>query len=273
MDPGANRGGVGERPRFSKVLARSATNTWGLLMAGAGAVAAAATGSWAILALGGAAYAAMVGLEAANPRTWKKAAPAGSLPPRARVELPVPDRISDPSTREAVAGLRSAQAELARVLAETPADVSSHLSEALSSLVELETRAARLVARAEDLARFLAQSGIDGVRQELVRLERRIASAADAQARAQLESAREAKREHLRAIEDIGRAKERVDANLHQIVAVLSGLPAKVMRMRALDDQAMDDLGGDVGEELDRMNADIRAFEETLRTVTEAVAP
>lgn len=269
----AEQRGGGERPRFSRVLARSATNTWGLVMAGAGAVAAAATGSWAILALGGAAYAAMVGLDAVNPRTWKKAAPQGRLPGRTRVELPPPERIGDPATREAVAALHVAQTDLARVLAETPADVSSHLSEALAALGELETRAARLVARAEDLARFLAGASIDGVRQELVRLERRIAAAGDQQARGQLESAREAKREHLRAIEDIGLSKERVDANLHQIVAVLSGLPAKLMRMRALDDQAMDDLGGDVGEELDRVNADIRAFEETLRTVTEAVAP
>jgi F0F1-type ATP synthase membrane subunit b/b' len=263
---------AGDRPRFSRVLARASTNTWSLIAAGAGAVAAAATGSWAILALGGAAYAALVGLEAANPRTWKQAAPARRLTGRIRSELPAPGDLLDPATRAAVAALHTAERALARSLAETPTEVSVHLAEALSSLDEMRARAASLVARAEDLAWFLAGADIDAVRQELVRLELRISSTADAQARSQLESAREARRDHLRAIEDIAGAKERVDANLNRMVATLSGLPAKLVRMRALDDQAMDDLGGDLGDELDRMNADIRAFEETLRTVTEAVA-
>ena len=272
MSTGADRGGV-DRPRFSRVLARATTNTWSLVVAGAGAVAAAATGSWAVLALGGAAYAALVGLEAANPRTWKKSAGEPRRRLRARTQLPADGEIADDTTREAVRALRSANAELQRVLAETPADVSAHLGDALDSLGELEDRAARLVGRADGLARFLA--GVDGasVRQEIARLDRRIAGAADPQAREQFERAREAHREHLRAIEDIGSAKERVDANLHQIVAILAGLPAKLMRMRALDDQAMDELGGDVNEELDRVNADMRALEETLRAMTEAVAP
>jgi len=255
------------------VLARASTSTWSLVAAGAGAVAAAVTGSWAILAVGGAAYAALVGLEAASPTAWKRAAGQKQLVGgRPRTELRAEGELIDPATREAVVALRAAHRDLERVLAETPAEVSAHLGEALASMAELEQRAAGLVERADDLARFLAGADIDAVRQELVRIEHRIAAAADPQARMQLESAREARREHLRALEDIAGARERVDANLNRMVATLSGLPAKLMRMRALDDQAMDDLGGDLGEELDHLNADIRAFEETLRTVTEAVA-
>jgi hypothetical protein len=41
------------------------------------------------------------------------------------------------------------------------------------------------------------------------------------------------------------------------------------MRLRTLDDQASDALGGDVGAELDRMNVDLRAFEETLESLVE----
>jgi F0F1-type ATP synthase membrane subunit b/b' len=269
---GADRPG-GDRPRIARVLARASTSTWNLVVAGAGAVAAAATHSWAILAISGAAYAAMVGLEAVNPRTWGKSAEPGPrrLTSRARVQLPDESALVDPSTRAAVAALRAAARDRQRVLAETPPTVTAHLSEVIGSLAELDARAASLVSRAEDLARFLATANIDAVRQELVRLERRITSAADPATRSQLESAREARREHLRALEEIAAAKTRVDATLDRMVATLSALPAKLMRMRALDDQAMDDLGGDLGEELDRMNTDLRAFEETLRTLTEAV--
>ena len=43
----------------------------------------------------------------------------------------------------------------------------------------------------------------------------------------------------------------------------------KIVRMRALDAHAMDQLTGDVKEELDRMNGEIRTFEETLKSVAE----
>ncbi len=41
------------------------------------------------------------------------------------------------------------------------------------------------------------------------------------------------------------------------------------MRLRALDAQAMDSLSGNVNEELDSFNLEIKSFEETLKSLAE----
>ena len=53
--------------------------------------------------------------------------------------------------------------------------------------------------------------------------------------------------------------------NLARLVATYQGLPGRVVHMRALDAQAVDALSGDVNQELDRMNHEMAAFEETLK--------
>jgi hypothetical protein len=58
--------------------------------------------------------------------------------------------------------------------------------------------------------------------------------------------------------------------NHSRIVATLEGLPAKIVRMRALDAQAMDQLSGSMHDELDPMDVELKALEETLATLGEA---
>ncbi len=69
---------------------------------------------------------------------------------------------------------------------------------------------------------------------------------------------------------DLVAAKERIGASLLSIAATMEALPGKIVRMRALDAQAMDQLTGDVKDELDRMNVEIQSFEETLTTLGDA---
>ena len=52
----------------------------------------------------------------------------------------------------------------------------------------------------------------------------------------------------------------------------IKAMPTKLVRLRALDDQASDALTGDVGAELERMNVDLRAFEDTLESIVEVTA-
>ena len=86
---------------------------------------------------------------------------------------------------------------------------------------------------------------------------------------AQLESARTAREEQLAALADIDRAHERVLANLSRVAATFQGLPAKVMRLRALDAQATDAFYGDLNDEVGRMNEELEIFEESLRSFHE----
>ena len=249
---------------LGKVAAKAATNLLNVSVAGAAAVGAAALHSWPILALGGAAYAALVAWDLATPTFWKK-----SLGGAKASALPAADKLTDPATREAVRAIAAAKDQLTQVLDETPPDVKSHLGMVLSTLDELDHRAARLVARAEDMARYLATVDADPIVAEMEKLSQKAQRARDEEARSQYESARAAREEQLKALRDIDDARERLAANLSRIVATLQGLPAQVVRMRVLDDQAMDALSGDMNDKLERVNNEIRSFEEALKNLTE----
>ena len=52
-------------------------------------------------------------------------------------------------------------------------------------------------------------------------------------------------------------------------MAALRGVPNSLESLQALDDQASDSLTGNVSGDLERMNIELRAFEDTLATLVE----
>jgi hypothetical protein len=257
---------MADRPNPAKRIAQAATGVVNLVVVGTAAVGAAALHSWAILALGGAAYGALVAWDLVGGR--KGAAPGAAEPPQA-MRLKDPSDYKDPSTQAAVRAIVAARLEIDKVLTNTPADVQGHLALALLSVDELEERAAKLAQRGEDLASYLRTTDPRVVQQDVHVLSQRVAATTDPEARAQYESAHQARREHLQTLHDLVAARERIHASMLSIAATLEGLPAKIVRMRALDARAMDKLTGDVKDELDRMNGEIRTFEETLKSLGE----
>lgn len=251
-------------PSLGRVIGKAVTGYLNIGVAGAAAVSAAALHSWPLLAIGGVAYAALVAWDVANPKFWQK-----THAPDPEQDLPNPSKISDPAVKETLVQILAARAERARVLAETPDQVKAHLGVALASLGELEERAGRLVARAEALFKYLSNVNPEPIRKEILRLGEKAARARDPEARTQYESARAAREEQLRALDDIADARDRGAANLARIAATLEALPAKVVRMRALDAQAMDALSGDVNQELEMVNSEVQMFEETLKSLAE----
>jgi hypothetical protein len=240
-------------------------NTVNLAVAGSAAVGAAALHSLPILALGGVAYAALVAWDLASPAFWKNA----MAPEAAR--FPDPEKLLDTVLADVVRSLIAGRAKLAEVVAETPVEVKRHLGSVMTSMTEMEDGATRLVKRADDLSRYLATTDPAPIRREIDKLIDKARSARDDVAREQYESARQMREEQLRALDDIAGARERIMANLARMVATLEGLPPKLVRMRALDAQAMDALSGSMTDELDRINGDMKAFEETLRTIGESM--
>jgi len=255
-----------QRPGFGKVFAKAASTWTSLGVAGSALVAAAALGSWPILAVGGVAYAALVGWDLANPDFWKRA--LGGVGPET-AKLPDPDKLADKDLADAVRGILGARAAIGKVLGETPPDIQANLAGAIAQVAELERHAALLVARAADLSKYLGTVNPAAVRAELTAVESRLVQSRDAAARAQYEEAKRARQEQLRALADIDTARDRTTAQLATIVATLEALPPKIVRMRALDAQAMDELSGNVKEELAHMNSEVRVFEETLRSLAE----
>lgn len=229
---------------------------------------AAAAGSVGVLIAGGAAYAALVAWDLSSKAFWQKlsGAPARGAAP---VSLPRPDQLFDPETREAVARITKARAHITRVMDETPDGVTAHVEPVVASLAELDGRAARLALRADQIARHLAATSADGLRGEIEQLGARAARARDAEAQRQYGEARAMREGQLRNLGDLAAAHDRVLASLARILTTLEGIPTQLVKMRALDAQAADDFSGDVGQELDRINVELGAFEETLETLVE----
>jgi hypothetical protein len=242
-----------------------------LSVAGAAAVGAAALGSLPLLALGGAAYAALVAWDLSSPSFWRKVVAADGAG-AGRRELPRPREVFDAETRAALERVHGARASIAAAVAEAPGPLAESLASLLHTLDELDQRVGRLVARSDELSRYLARADELALHAEIGDLADRARRAPDAEARRHYEEARAAREEQLRTLADIAAARERLVANLTQIVATLEGVPARLMKMRALDAQAADDLSGDVGRELTEMNVGLQAFEETLRSLVQEPA-
>jgi len=259
MDERARRAGLG-REGLGKVLTSASTETINLVVAGSAAVGAAALSSWAVAAVGGLAYAALVAWDLASPKYWKKVL-ARKPPP---VSLPPASGFQQPEVRQAIEALQAARAQLDGTLEGAPESVQRYIGISLVSLRELEQRAGSLARHCEDMLRYLAGADAEKVRGAIGRLDQQIASARDAEAKAQLQQAKAAREDQLKTLGDIASASERAMANLSRIVATFEGLPAKVIRMQALDTQAVDAMSVDLNHELDRMNGEIRAFEEVM---------
>jgi hypothetical protein len=257
---------VAEKPK-SLAVTRAATGLVNIGVAGAAAVGAAALHSWPLLAVGGVTYAALVAWDLV--RKGDGDAPAKGVQGPPSLRLRAPEAYKDPQTSAAVRAIAAAKAEIERVLEETPEDVKANLATAIGSVDSLMERAGALAARCEDLAKYLATRDPRAVHRDVDSLRQRVASTPDAQARAQYQTALASRQDHLRSLDDLTNARERVLASLLSIASSLDGLPAKIVHMRALDAAAMDKLGGDVNGELERVNEEMRTFEETLRTLGE----
>lgn len=248
-----------QKSGLKKSILDATTGPMNLAVAGAATLGAVALQSWPIVALGGVAYAALVAWDLVS----------GGNKRETRKTLPEIDALKDPATQHAIRAIEGARIQIDRALAETPVDVQANLSIALSSVTELEDRAGKLALRAEDLAKFLCTVDPRVVKQDVDELARRAAATQDPEAKAQYESAHKAREEHLNVLYELGNAKERIAASLVSIAATMEALPAKVVRMRALDAQAMDELSGSVKEELEQMNGEMKSLEEALKTLSE----
>jgi hypothetical protein len=249
----------------AKRVARAAFDALNVGVVTAGAIGAAAFHSWPVLALGSAAYAAMIAWDLTSGKTETRSKQRGRLRP----SLDSAEAYTDAGAKTAATIVHKARAEIARVLSKTPIDVQANLTMALASVDELEERVASLAERAEYIARYLATTNIAKVRDDVNQLSHRVQSTRDAEALAQYKAAYAARLEHLNTLEELAAVRERIGAAMLNIASSLEGLPPKIVRMGALDADAMDKLGGDVQNELLRMNGEIKTMEDTLRSLGE----
>jgi hypothetical protein len=241
-------------------VARALVNPVGLgVVAGAATVAIALTNPL-IGAVGGGVYLATVAIDAIRRRRARKKRKGPSIP-----MMKDPDDIRDPATRAAVQKLLANKATLQRILDETPEDLQVHLTQTLRSLDELEMHAVRLVERAEDITGHLANMNLPALVAEVKQLATRAVAAKDPAARQSFEEAKQARMDEIRSLKELKQTKDRIDANLMRVVAVLGSLPTKVVHMRALDAQALDQLSGDITHDLSAIGEELKVSEQVIK--------
>jgi hypothetical protein len=157
------------------------------------------------------------------------------------------------------------KAKLQQVLDETPEDLQVHISRTLGSLDELEMHAVRLVERAEDITAHLAQMNLPALVAEVKQLATRAAAAKDPATRQSFEEAKQARMDEIRSLKELKTTKDRIDANLMRVVAVLGSLPTKVVQLRALDAQATAQLSGDISHDLSEIGEELKVSEQVIR--------
>lgn len=258
----ARRTGVG------KVFGRAAAGPLNLTVLGGAVIGAVALASWPIAALGGAAYAALVASDVSSAEFRRRVLLGRSRP----TALPDPKTLTDPEVRAAVERLAIARDGLHETAKSIPDRIQRHVSTALTAIDELQGHGAVLAVRADALSRYLAGVDPAAARREAEALTARATNTADPSAKASYQAAAQAAHERVAALHDIVASRERALAHLARIESAIKALPAKLVRLRALDDQASDALTGDVGAELERMNVDLRAFEGTLEAIVEVNA-
>jgi hypothetical protein len=257
-------------PLFRRVVSRALASPLNLSVVGLAGAGSLALHSLPLAALGAAAYAALVALDLVSPKFWQKALErdesAGARPTRTLE----PRTVKDAGLRRLAEAVRRARGEVDDLLGRASPDVRAQLSGVGSSLDELERRASGLVTSGDQLVSYLARSQPSAIQGEIAQLQSRVHGARDAEARGQYEQTIHAREEQLNVLTDIASALDRINANLWRIVATLEGLAAKIVRMSAMDVQAMDNLSGDINADLERMNREIDTFEETLRPLVAA---
>ncbi len=254
-----------KRTGVGKVMGRAAAGPLNLSVLGGAVLGALALASWPIAAIGGVAYAALIASDVSSPEFRKKVLFGRNAPDR----LPEPATLEDPAVKEVVVAILAARIEIDAVIKATPERVQRNVRSAVASLDELESHGAALAVRAEGLARYLRTVDVSAVTAEVAQHTKRARAATDPGVKRDYELAATAGEERKQAIADIAVSQERTLANLAKIASTFKAIPAKLVRLRALDDQASDALTGDVGAELERMNVDLRSFEETLESIVE----
>jgi hypothetical protein len=247
-------------PDTDPSVARALVNPVGLGVAAGAATVAIALTNPLVGIVGGGIYLFTVAVDAAR-RSRKNTKRSGTV----IHGMPHPDSLKDEDTRTAVKKIFANKKQLQKVLDETPQDVLNHMSRTLSSLDELERHAVRLVERAEDITQHLAKINLPALVTEVKQLAQRAASARDRETRAALDSAKDARMDEIRSLKELRATKDRIEASLMRVIAVLGALPTKIVHMRALDAQAMDRLSGDMSRDLEVVGKELQVSEQIIK--------
>jgi len=149
--------------------------------------------------------------------------------------LPDPELFSDLGARHFLHRLQQARLELRRVVSSGKEGIPARIHAQLEALPELEKRALALIARMEELSRYLSDKNIRGLRNEGDRLRRAAENTTSVRLREEYERAQFALRGELAALEEIAAAKDLLLAKLETVTGALEMFPCEIVRLRVTE--------------------------------------
>jgi hypothetical protein len=111
----------------------------------------------------------------------------------------------------------------------------------LEALPDVEKRALVLLARLEDLSRYLSDKNIRGLRNEVERLRRASENTVGPALRVEFKRAHFALEGELKALEQIAAAKDLIMAKLETLAGTLEMVPCEIVRLHVMETDARDD--------------------------------
>lgn len=219
------------RELFGHGLFRAATKALNLCFAGFVATSSVVMHSWPLFGASLLGYATLVAWDLTRLGFWTRVLRDLHTRPPA---LPDAELFSDVGARHFLNRMHQARVELRRVTAGKTAIPVRVLAQ-LQALPEVEKRALALIARMEDLSRYLSDKNLRGLRNEIDRLRRAAENTASVRLRQEYERAQFALRGELTAIEEITVAKDLLGARLETIVGALELFPCELVRLRVIE--------------------------------------
>lgn len=171
----------------------------------------------------------------------------------------------DPALQNLVSTFITGRNHIERVLAETPDEVKLYLGVALASLDELEGCAARLVLRAQELAKYLHILTRGSIEDEVRQLNDLAQRTEDAETWRDYDCVLSWQREQLRVSDEVSLARERAIASLLRTIAIVKGLPSRILGLRMLDEQLKDSVSADLNEAWNQIRGELQSSEQILK--------
>jgi hypothetical protein len=217
---------------FGHGLFRAATKAVNLGFAGVVATSSVVMHSWPLFGASMVGYATLVAWDLTRLGFWTRVLKDLRTRPPA---LPDPELFSDVGARHFLHRLQQARVELKRVVASNES-IPSRIGAQLEALPELEKRALLMIARVEELSRYLADKNVRGLRNETDRLRRAVENTTSHRLREEYERALFTLRGELSALEEIAAAKDLLLAKLETMAGALEMFPCEIVRLRVMED-------------------------------------
>jgi hypothetical protein len=245
-------------------LFRAATKGLNLCFAGLVATSSVLLHSWPLFGASVVGYATLVAWDLTRLGFWSRVLKDLRTRPPA---LPDSELFTDSGARHFLNRLYQARSELKRVILASGSAarvaLPARITAQLEALPEVEKRALALIARLEDLSRYLADKNLRGLRNELDRLRRAAENTSSPRLRAEYERAQFALRGELAALEEIGSARDLLMAKLETVTGALEMFPCEIVRLRVLE--------AEVREHTEDAPFDPRAIVADTHAIHEAV--